>query len=485
MQGIEKAFPGVQAVSSGALTLRAGEIHALVGENGAGKSTLVKILTGVHGADGGRIRLSGRDVAFDSPLEAQRAGIATIYQEFTLVPHLTVRANISLGRERTRRGFIDDAREREVAESTFARLGVSIDPDATVSELNVARQQLVEIARAIATDARILVMDEPTAALTPREVEGLFAILRELAGRGIGVLFISHRLDEVLEIAGRVTVMRDGATIGTFEAAGLSKNRLIEQMVGRALDEEFPKVAANRGDVLFEVRGLTGGRIRNLSFSVRRAEVLGMAGLMGAGRTDVARLVFGADRKTAGEIFLDGKRVEINGPRDAIRSGICLLTEDRKAQGLVLMAPAIDNFSLPSLRNWSRLGFVDRSLETARFARHVDALNIKVASPDQPVEHLSGGNQQKLLVARWMETDSRVIIFDEPTRGIDVGAKYEMYLLINDLAAAGKAVVVISSELPEVLGISDRILVMREGVITAEIEDAASATQEAVMELST
>jgi len=485
MQGIEKAFPGVQAVSSGSLALGAGEIHALVGENGAGKSTLIKVLTGVHSADAGRIMLAGQPVRFDAPLEAQRAGIATIYQEFTLVPHLSVRANLALGRERTRRGFIDAVHERDLAISTFERLGVSIDPEAPVSELNIAQQQLVEIARAIATDARVLVMDEPTAALTPREVDGLFAILRELAGRGIGIVFISHRLYEVLDIAGRVTVMRDGATIGSWPAAELSKNELIEHMVGRPLEKEFPKVPAEMGNVVFEVCGLTGGRIQNLSFSVRRGEVLGMAGLMGAGRTDVARLVFGADRREAGEIWLDGKQLAINGPRDAIRCGICLLTEDRKAQGLVLKASAKDNFALPSLRSWSRLGFVDVARETSRFVHHVDALNIRVASPDQPTEHLSGGNQQKLLVARWLEVNSRVIIFDEPTRGIDVGAKYEMYLLINDLAAAGKAIIVISSELPEILGISDRILVMREGSITGEVTDVATATQDAVMALAT
>jgi ABC-type sugar transport system ATPase subunit len=485
MQGIEKSFPGVQAVSAGSLTLRAGEIHALVGENGAGKSTLIKILTGVHSAHSGRIELSGRAIRFRTPLEAQRAGIATIYQEFTLVPHLSVRANLALGRERTRHGFIDDAHERDLANSTFQRLGVTIDPDNPVSSLNVAQQQLVEIARAIATDARVLVMDEPTAALTPREVKGLFAILRELSAGGIGIIFISHRLDEVLEISDRITVMRDGATIGSWPADGLSKNGLIEQMVGRSLEKEFPKVSAEIGDVVFEVRDLTGGRVKNLSFSVRRGEVLGMAGLMGAGRTDVARLVFGADQKDAGEILLDGEHVAIDGPGDAIRSGICLLTEDRKAQGLVLTASAKHNFALPSLRSWSNLGFVDRARESARFTHHVNALNIRVASPDQPAQHLSGGNQQKLLVARWLEANSRVIIFDEPTRGIDVGAKYEMYLLINELAAAGKAIVVISSELPEILGISDRILVMREGAITGEVEDVTTATQEAVMALAT
>jgi len=484
MSGMRKAFPGVLAIDSGSFELCAGEIHALVGENGAGKSTLIKILTGVHRADAGRITLCGRHVEFDSPLHAQRAGIATIYQEFTLVPALTVRANLFLGREQTRKCFIDAGLEYSKALSLFEKLGVEIDPESLVADLNIAQQQLVEIARALATDSRILVMDEPTAALTPREVESLFGILRELSGQNIGIIFISHRLDEVLSIADRVTVMRDGETVGTWQAAEIGKERLIEQMVGRSLEKEFPKIRAQLGETCLEVRGLTGGCITDASFSVRHGEVLGLAGLMGAGRTDIARLIFGADRKDSGEIILDGKSLRIDSPRDAIRHGICLLTEDRKSQGLILKASAKENFALPNLRSWSRLGFIKQSIEKSRFFRRVDSLNIRIAGADQTAENLSGGNQQKLLVARWLETNSRVVIFDEPTRGIDVGAKYEMYLLINDLAAQGKAVIVISSELPEVLGMSDRILVMREGRITGEIDDAGSATQEEIMALA-
>jgi ribose transport system ATP-binding protein len=484
MQGIRKTFPGVQAVSSASFDLYPGEIHALVGENGAGKSTLIKVLTGVHRADAGAIVLSGKPLEIDTPLQAQRAGIATIYQEFTLVPHLSVRANLCLGREQTRRGFMDSAFERDKTRSTFERLGVSIDPEAPVADLHVAQQQLVEIARAIATDATVLVMDEPTAALTPREVEGLFRILRELASRGIGVIFISHRLDEVLSIADRVTVMRDGVTIGTWDARTLSRKELIEHMVGRPLEKEFPKVPAPIGETCLEVRGIGGGRIRDVSFSVRHGEVLGLAGLMGAGRSDVARLVFGADPKESGEILLDGRPLRIESPRDAIRHGICLLPEDRKLEGLVLKASARDNFALPNLRSWSRAGFIDQSRENTRFFHHVEHLNIRVSGPEQLAENLSGGNQQKLLVARWLESNSRVIIFDEPTRGIDVGAKFEMYLLINDLVSSGKAIIVISSELPEILGMSDRILVMREGAISGEITDIGSATQEAIMALA-
>jgi ribose transport system ATP-binding protein len=485
MKGIRKTFPGVIAVSSASFDLQPGEIHALVGENGAGKSTLIKILMGVHRADAGEIILFGGEVVFTSPLAARRAGIAAIYQEFTLVPTLSVAANLFLGREQTRRGLIDARQEYQQAVGLFGKLGVVIDPDALVHDLNVAQQQLVEIARALATDARILVMDEPTAALTPNEVEKLFALLHELAARDIGIIFISHRLDEVFKVADRVTVMRDGQTIATTKASELNRNQLIELMVGRPLESEFPKLPALCGDVCLEVRNLSGGKVRNISFQVKRGEVLGMAGLMGAGRTEVARLIFGADPKESGEIRVDGKDTDIESPREAIANGIYLLTEDRKSQGLVLKATAKDNFALPNLESWSRVGFIDERQESRRFAKHVSDLNIRIAGPDQLAEELSGGNQQKLLVARWLETNSQVIVFDEPTRGIDVGAKYEMYLLINDLAAKGKAIIVISSELPELLGICDRIMVMREGRMAGEISDVRAATQTDIMALAT
>ncbi|MGB8657548.1 MAG: sugar ABC transporter ATP-binding protein [Candidatus Zixiibacteriota bacterium] len=484
MTGIRKSFPGVVAVSSGSFELLEGEIHALVGENGAGKSTLVKVLTGVYHADDGEIRLLGKPALFNLPLEAQRAGIATIYQEFTLVPALTVHANLFLGRERTKRGLIDFNFEKETASSLLEKLGVEIDPESRVVDLGIAHQQLVEITRALAADAKILVMDEPTAALAPREVESLFAILKDLKRRGIGILFISHRLDEVFSIADRVTVMRDGETIGTWKRDEITRKQLIAHMVGRPLEEEYPKTRAALGETRFEVRNLTGGLIKDASFSAKRGEVLGLAGLMGAGRTELARLIFGADSKERGQILLDGEFLRINSPRDAIGHGICLLTEDRKLQGIILKATAKENFALPNLISWSHLGFINHKVEKSRFAYRAESLKIRVASPDQPAEDLSGGNQQKLLVARWLETNFQVIIFDEPTRGIDVGAKYEMYLLINDLAASGKVVIVISSDLLEVLGISHRILVMREGQIAGEIVDVSKATQEDVMALA-
>lgn len=485
VQHISKSFPGVIAVSNANFELLPGEIHALVGENGAGKSTLIKMLTGVHDADAGDITLFGSKANLSSPLAARQQGIIAIYQEFTLVAALPVSANLFLGSERTRQGFIDSDWERTKAVELFERLGVVIDPNALVRDLNIAQQQLVEIARALATDARILVMDEPTAALTPNEVDKLFALLRDLKTRGIGIIFIGHRLDEVFAIADRITVMRDGKTVATSAASALSRKQLIELMVGRPLEQEFPKSPAKQTGTCLEVNHLSGGKVQDVSFHVNHGEVLGIAGLMGSGRTEVARLIFGADQKESGEIRVDGKAVDTSSPRSVIAAGICLLTEDRKAQGLVLKASARDNFALPNLRSWSRLSFIDKRQESQRFVRRVADLNIRISGPDQRADELSGGNQQKLLVARWLETDSEVVIFDEPTRGIDVGTKYEMYLLINELAAQGKAIIVISSELAEVLGISDRILVMREGRLAGEISDVGKATQTDIMTLAT
>ena len=482
MRDIKKAFPGVQAISNACFVLHPGEIHALVGENGAGKSTLIKILTGAHHADEGEIHLLENKVVFDTPISAREAGIATIYQEFSLIPALPVHANLFLGREN--KNFINSNAEKRASEDIFNKLGVAINPDSLISELSIANQQLVEIARALAADARILVMDEPTAALAPREVERLFSILRELKARGIGIIFIGHRLEEIFEIADRITVMRDGKTIGTWGVKELTRRTLIEQMVGRTLEEEYPKSKVIRGNVVIEVKSLSAGRIRDVSFNVHAGEVLGLAGLMGAGRTEVARLIFGADKKETGVISINGKAAKINSPRNAIKAGICLLTEDRKAQGLILKASTKDNFALPNLGLWSRFSFIRQVIEKNRFNLRTKALNIKMSGPDQKAEDLSGGNQQKLLVARWLESNFDIIIFDEPTRGIDVGAKYEMYLLICELAKSGKAVIVISSDLPEILGISDRIIVMREGNMVGEISEPSKATQHDIMTLA-
>ncbi|MDZ4701609.1 MAG: sugar ABC transporter ATP-binding protein [Rhodothermales bacterium] len=485
MEGIEKSFPGVYALKGVRLDLHRGEVLAVVGENGAGKSTLIKVLAGVHAPDAGAITIDGVARRFANPLEAQRAGIAVIYQEFNLIPGLTVQENILLGHEKARFGFFSPKEERQTTEALFARMRIHIDPSAVCATLSVAQQQLVEIAKALSLGARILVMDEPSAALTNQEVDTLFAIIRDLQAQGIGIIYISHRLNEIFAIADRVTVLRDGAYIDTRPVADVNREALIEMMVGRSIDNEFPKVSHPVGDVRLEVRGLA--RTLNepgVSFVVRRGEIVGLTGLVGAGRTELARLIFGADRAAKGEIVLDGRPLRIRSPQDAIRQGICLLTEDRKAQGLVLGLSSRENFALPNLGHWSRRGFIAGKEERARFAEYIGSINIKLSHQDQLVRNLSGGNQQKVLLARWLESNSDVIIFDEPTRGIDVGAKYEIYLLMNELARAGKAILMISSELPEVLGMSDRVLVMHQGRINGEIADVRRATQEEVMALA-
>lgn len=484
VSGLRKAFPGVQALSNANLDLEEGEIHALVGENGAGKSTLIKALTGVHQPDSGSHTVAGTPAHFVSPLAARRAGLVAIYQEFSLAPNLSIAANLFLGRESTRYGLVHAQRELEEARDVLRRLGSPLDPHRRVSELSVSEQQVVEIARALLADARILIMDEPTAALTPPEVKRLFTVLRELVQSGLGILFVSHRLEEVLEISQRVTVMRDGVTVATRPTSGTTRRELIELMVGRPLAEEFPGGTAQPGAVRLSVRNLSGGRISDASFDVRAGEIVGLAGLMGAGRTDLARLIFGADPRSSGQVLVDGQQVAPGEPHTAIAAGVGLLNEDRKSQGLVLCASSEDNFALPSLHRWSRSGLLNLRKRRAAFEHHRHALNIRLTSPEQRTETLSGGNQQKLLVARWLETDSKVIIFDEPTRGIDVGAKYEMYLIIRRLAAEGKAILMISSELPELLGLCTRILVMKAGHFTGEVTNMATATQEEIMALA-
>ncbi len=486
LHGIQKSFPGVRALRCADLELQAGEVHALMGENGAGKSTLIKILAGAQQPDAGTIRIDGSGCDIRTPQDSLRLGIAVIHQEFQLIPAMNARENIFLGREQSRFGFERRRQEQAAVEELFERLDARIDPETPCRELSVAQQQIVEIAKALSQKARILIMDEPTAALPTHDVAKLLDVVRELRAQGLGIIYVSHRLDEVFAVADRATVMRDGEHIATHAVRDLTRERLIELMVGRKLEAEFPKRSSAIGEERLVTRGLNrGNSVRDVSFALRRGEVLGLTGLVGAGRTEVARLLFGADRRDSGSIVLDGRQLEIRSPRDAIRAGICLLTEDRKQQGLVLGLPVLDNFGLPNLRRFSRAGFIRETAERSAFGGYVRRLQIKAANPEQLARNLSGGNQQKVVLAKWLEANAEIVIIDEPTRGIDVGAKVEIYHLINTLAAAGKAVLMISSELPEVLGMSDRILVMREGRIAGEIEDTAHATQEGIMQLAT
>jgi len=485
MRGIVKSFPGVQALRGVDLCLLHGEVLALLGENGAGKSTLMKVLGGAHRADAGTVTINGRQCRFQSPQDSRKAGVAVIYQEFNLVPSLTVVENIFLGQEVTRAGFVAKKQEHQRAKTLFARLGVEIDLDATCGRLSTAQQQLVEIAKSLACDARIIVMDEPSAALTAHEVDRLFTITRDLKQQGIGIIYISHRLEEVFSIADRVVVLRDGKNVGERPIAHITRSEMIELMVGRELKDEFPRRTASIGSVRLDVSHLTRGQaVRDVSFGVRSGEILALTGLVGAGCTETVRLIFGADARDAGDIRLDGKSIAISSPRDAMSAGIGLLTEDRKLQGLVLGHSVRENFGLPNLSWLSRYGFVQLASEREHCGHFLENLRIQVTGQDQRAGDLSGGNQQKVVLAKWLARRCDVLMFDEPTRGIDVGAKYEIYVLMNELAAVGKAIVMISSELPEVLGMADRILVMHEGRLTGEIPDARRATQKQIMELA-
>ena len=485
MDGICKSFPGVLALDSVRFDLYPGEVHALMGENGAGKSTLIRVLAGAHRPESGTIRINGEAIRINSPRDAERAGISILYQEFNLIPTLTVRENLFLARERTIARFLTPGRERREAAALFRKLKVDIDPEARCSSLTVAKQQAVEIAKAMALDARILVMDEPTAALTHHETENLFRLIADLKARGIAIVYVSHRMDEIFRLADRVTVMRDGRYVDTQPIGQLTRGKLIEMMVGRKLENEFPKQPATIGPARLVATDLRRkSAVKGVSLSIRKGEVLGLTGLVGAGRTEVARLIFGADQRDGGTIQLDGKTLAIRSPIDAIQHGICLITEDRKSQGLVLGRSCRENFGLPNLDRLSRLGFVRQRQERKAFGGYVQSLRIKIPGQEETARNLSGGNQQKVVLAKWLQANSEIILFDEPTRGIDIGAKQEIYLLINRLAAMGKAILMISSELPEILGMSDRILVMREGRITGEITDVANATQEQVLSLA-
>ena len=485
MRAISKSYPGVKALTHVDLDLRQGEVLALVGENGAGKSTLIKVLGGAHRPDSGEILIKDADPHIHCPRDAIRAGIAVIYQEFNLVPSLSASDNLFLGQESTTAGFVHPQQERHRANELFKKIGVDVDTTAPVRSLSIAQQQVVEIAKALSLDAKILVMDEPSATLTPQEVERLLDVVRELKSHGIGIIYITHRLDEVFAVADRVMVLRDGQHVGSHDVKEVNRTQLIEKMVGRKLENEFPKRDVTLGQTRLMIEGLQRGDVvRDVSFSVRGGEILGVTGLVGAGRTEMARLIFGADEREKGTIVVDNVRRDIRHPRDAIRHGIGLLTEDRKSQGLVLNRSIQENFGLPNLSQFSRSGFLQPTSERKSLINYVKTLRTKISHPEQSAGNLSGGNQQKVVLSKWLQRDCNVIIFDEPTRGIDVGGKYEIYQLMNDLAAAGKSIIMISSELPEILGMSDRILVMHAGRVAGEIHDVTRASQAEIMHLA-
>ena len=495
MNDIVKEFPGVRALDGVSFAVEAGQFHAIVGENGAGKSTLMKVLSGVYptGSYSGEIFIDGAERRFRSVRESEDAGVAIIFQELSLVKELTVGENIFLGKEPARLGVIDWPRLYHQASKLLEDLHLPIDPRTETGRLGIGQQQLVEIAKALSKNARILVLDEPTAALTESEVETLFAILRKLKNRGVGMVYISHKLDEVFAMADRVTVLRDGRTVGTDDIGMLTRDAVIAKMVGREVGDIFPKVEHERGDTVLEVRGLTAFSpdaaakklVDNVAFSVRAGEVLGIAGLMGSGRTELLTAIFGAwPGRVSGEIFLNGSQVSISSPAEAIRRGIGFVTEDRKRYGLILEQTILDNMTLAGLKRISGTLVTDRPREAAAVRGPMTSLRVKAGSPLTVAGTLSGGNQQKVVLGKWLLTNPKVLFLDEPTRGIDVGAKQEIYAEINKLAKDGLAIVLVSSELPEVLGLSDRTIALHEGRVAGEFT-RTEATPERVMAAAT
>lgn len=483
VEGVRKAFPGVVALDDVDFDLRRGEVHALLGENGAGKSTLIKVLSGAHRPDRGRILVEGSKTLIRDAQDAERLGIATIYQEFNLVPDITVAENIFLGRQPRRFGFIDHRRMEAEAAALLERVGVDVSPRAKVRGLGIARLQMVEIAKALSLNAEVLIMDEPTAVLTTEEVERLFAIARRLRADGAGIVFITHHLEEIAALADRVTVLRDGRSVAHV-GADTPEDELVRLMVGRSIDEQYPRERPEAGEPLLRVRGLTrDGHFEDIDLDVRAGEVVGLAGLVGAGRTEVARSVFGADPYDSGTVEVLDRPLPGGDVNAAMTAGLGLVPEDRKGQGLVLDASVEDNLGLVTLGPTSKGGFVDLVGQRASAERIAGDLGVRMSSISQHVRTLSGGNQQKVVIGKWLLADSRVLILDEPTRGVDAGAKVEIYRLVNELTASGHAVLMISSDLPEVLGMSDRILVMAQGRITGELS-AEDATQDAVMSLA-
>ena len=479
---VSKGFPGVQALDSVSFELRKGEVHALVGENGAGKSTLMKILSGVYRPDSGTIHLMGKEVHFQNAREASDAGIGIIYQELNLVPHLTVAQNIYIGREpRTALGYIDDRKMNGDASKILQELNVEIDPAAKLNKLSLSKQQMVEIAKALSKDSEILIMDEPTSALTESEIDELFKVIHKLRSRGVGIIYISHRLDELKHIVDRITVFRDGHYISTSDYAAITLEEIINKMVGRKLENMFPaRLNVPTQKKLLEVRHIVHNTIlKDISFDLYEGEILGISGLMGAGRSELARAIFGADPMDSGEIYRDGKKLNIHSPADAIANGIAYLSENRKLEGLAVKMRLDQNVTMANVPEISkRFGILSIARELKATQAYVEELSIRTPSLGQITNNLSGGNQQKVVVAKWLFRDSRILIFDEPTRGIDVGAKYAIYELIERLARRGVGVIMISSELPEIMGMTDRVLVLHEGSLAATLRTKDTSQEE-------
>ena len=486
MEGISKYFPGVQALDSVSLEVRPGTVHALMGENGAGKSTLMKVLIGMYRADSGTVTFGGKLVQLQTTAQALKLGISMIHQELSPVPEMKVFENIFLGREPLNRiGLVDKRKMVADTQALFTRWEIDIDPRERMRHLSVAQTQMVEIAKAISYDARLVIMDEPTSAITEREVAHLHRMIRSLRETGVAIIYITHKMDEVFKISDFVTVFRDGKLVSTLPAAELDRGKLIALMVGRELTQMFPKVEAEIGEILMSVRGLTRrGKCYDISFDLRRGEILGLAGLMGAGRTEVLEGIFGVGKVDTGTITINGQTVKISAPKDAIAAGLGLLTEDRKRTGIMGVLSVRDNMSVASMGRYSRFGFLGGGAMDKEVQRQRESLAIKTPSIRQLIKLLSGGNQQKVLVSRWLMTNPDILMIDEPTRGIDVGAKAEIHRLMSTLAQEGKAILMVSSELPEILGMSDRVLVMHEGRITGEFS-RAEATQERIMAAAT
>ncbi|MCY8506990.1 sugar ABC transporter ATP-binding protein [Bacillus atrophaeus] len=486
MNDIHKAFGKNQVLSGVSFNLKPGEVHALMGENGAGKSTLMNLLTGLHGLDKGSIRINGKETYFSNPKEAEQNGIAFIHQELNIWPEMTVLENLFIGKEMTSKlGILNTKKMKALAKKQFEKLSVSLSLDQEAGKCSVGQQQMIEIAKALMTKAEVIIMDEPTAALTEREINKLFEVIASLKKDGVSIVYISHRMEEIFSICDRITIMRDGKTVDTTNISETSFDEVVKKMVGRELTDRYPQRRPELGDIVLEVRDASKkGSFEHVSFHVRSGEIVGVSGLMGAGRTEIMRALFGIDRLDSGEIWLAGKKTNIKNPNDAVKKGLGFITENRKDEGLLLDTSIRENIALPSLTSFSPKGVIDQKREASFVELLINRLTIKTASPETHARNLSGGNQQKVVIAKWIGIGPKVLILDEPTRGVDVGAKREIYTLMNELTDRGVAIIMVSSELPEIIGMSDRIIVVHEGKVSGEVA-SREATQERIMTLAT